>query len=119
MRLVLDENVERPLVERLRQDGHDVVAVSEIAARADDSEILALALAQGALVVTADKDFGQLIFQEGARAIGVLLLRLPALDGAAKADLVARVIAIHGASLFGQLTVLDGAGLRQKRLPRH
>jgi predicted nuclease of predicted toxin-antitoxin system len=62
---VADEHISRSIVERLRRDGHSVVFAAEQAPGADDDVLLADAARTGALVLTADKDFGELIFRQG------------------------------------------------------
>ena len=57
MNLVADEGVDRPVVERLRQDGHDVVYVAELSPSIPDEEVLQQTNARRAVLVTADKDF--------------------------------------------------------------
>ena len=42
--------------------GHDVLSASEAAPRATDDELLALALAEQRILITEDKDFGELVF---------------------------------------------------------
>jgi predicted nuclease of predicted toxin-antitoxin system len=63
--LVADEGVDRPVVERLRHDGHDVVYVAELSPSIADEEVLQQANARSAILVTADKDFGELVFRQG------------------------------------------------------
>jgi len=60
----------------LRDEGHDAVAVVEVMPEADDKEILDHAVAEGRIVVTNDKDFGELVFRSGWEHRGVVLLRL-------------------------------------------
>lgn len=63
MNLLADENFPRVVVEALRAAGHDVVwARTDMPAAADDV-ILGRAQAEGRLVVTFDKDFGELAFR--------------------------------------------------------
>ena len=85
MNLVADEGVDRPVVERLRQDGHDVVYVAELSPSVADEEVLQQANARRAVLLTADKDFGQLVFRQGLVHSGVVLLRLAGLANATKA----------------------------------
>ncbi len=59
MNLVADEGVDRPVVERLRQDGHDVVYVAGLSPSVPDDEVLQPANARSAVLLTADKDFGE------------------------------------------------------------
>ena len=66
MNLFADESVDRPVVERLRQDSHDVAYVAELAPSITDDEVLRNANDRSAVLVTADKDFGELVFRQGA-----------------------------------------------------
>lgn len=52
-----DQSVDRPIVERLRQDSHDAVYVAELAPSITDDEVLREANRRSAVLVTADKDF--------------------------------------------------------------
>jgi predicted nuclease of predicted toxin-antitoxin system len=50
---------------RLRNDGHDVLYVAEMSPGIDDEEVLGAANEHDALLPTADKDFGELVFRLG------------------------------------------------------
>jgi hypothetical protein len=77
MRLLLNENLPGSLARRLREEGHDVVAVKETMRGADDLSVLARALAEARLLLTQDKDFGELVVRHGLPAeCGILLFRL-------------------------------------------
>ena len=60
VRLVADESCDFTLVVGLRAAGHDVVAITETMSGADDEQVMALAAAERRLLLTEDKDFGQL-----------------------------------------------------------
>lgn len=59
-------------MERLRHDGHDVLYVAKLSPSITDEEVLQQANDRGALLVTADKDFGELVFRplQRCRAAG-------------------------------------------------
>ena len=76
MHFVVDESTGTAVAEYLRSLGHDVLAVAEAMPQADDPAILARALSEGRIIITNDKDFGELIFRSGQAHHGVLLLRL-------------------------------------------
>lgn len=115
MILVANEGIDRPVVERLRQDGHDVVYVAELAPSTPDEEILQLANAQRAVLLTADKDFGELVFRQGLVHSGVLLLRLAGLANATKAEVVAEVCRDRAAELIGAFSVISPGQVRIRR----
>lgn len=70
------ENVPTEAVELARLNGLDLAWIREIAQGADDDAVLALAFTEGRVLVTFDKDFGDMAFREGKQATcGVVLLR--------------------------------------------
>lgn len=59
-----DENIPRVAIELLRKAGMDVRSASEEMAGASDAAVLAAARAEGALLLTFDRDFGELTYHE-------------------------------------------------------
>ena len=81
MRIIANENVSGTEIHALRDRGHDVLSVKESMRGQSDKEILALAQSETRVVVTHDKDFGELAFRFGLPADGgVILLRLSGTD---------------------------------------
>ena len=115
MNLLADESVEGPVVTRLRQDSHDVLYVAERVPSITDEEVLREANARGAVLVTADKDFGELVFRQGLVHSGVALLRLAGLANATKAEIVAEVCRVRAADLIGSFTVISPGQVRIRR----
>jgi predicted nuclease of predicted toxin-antitoxin system len=71
-----NENEMREAVELARQNGIDVAWVTEIAAGSEDDAVLQLALGESRVLVTLDKDFGEMAFRRGKNAAcGIVLLR--------------------------------------------
>ena len=80
MNLLTDEDIEKQIVERLREDGHEVLYVAEMEPGVSDEAVLMRANEKNALLLTADKDFGELIFHQNLLLSGgVVLLRLSGL----------------------------------------
>jgi predicted nuclease of predicted toxin-antitoxin system len=73
MRLFADENLPAGILHWLRATGHDVISASELHCGEVDERWLHLANADQRLIVTADKDFGELINREGLSSYGVIL----------------------------------------------
>jgi hypothetical protein len=70
-----NENFPGQAVHALRENGHDVLWMAEQGPRTADVDVLALADAEGRLLVTFDKDFGELAVRRRLRATsGIVLL---------------------------------------------
>lgn len=106
MKLIADESVDRPIVDRLRLDGHDVVYVKELTPSITDDAVMQLANDDGCLLLTGDKDFGELVYRLGRVHGGVVLHRLAGLTNEKKAQTVAKVFHDHAAELAGAFTVI-------------
>ena len=77
MKLLANENFPKEAVEALRKDGHDVIWVRTESPGISDRKVLAHAEAENRIVVTFDKDFGELAFRSGLRiSCGVILFRI-------------------------------------------
>jgi predicted nuclease of predicted toxin-antitoxin system len=61
---------------RLRAEGHDVQYVAELATGISDDAVLRLSNEADRLLLTADKDFGALVFRQRRLSSGVILIRL-------------------------------------------
>jgi predicted nuclease of predicted toxin-antitoxin system len=112
VRFYWDEGVDRQIVERLRAEGFETHYVAEIAPSISDERVLQEANALGALLVTMDKDFGELVFRLGKLTTGVFLVRLHEFTAAQRADMVAAAVLEHGSELAGAFTVLSPTRLR-------
>ena len=63
MRCLIDECCDAGIVSLLRKDGHDVLYVLEANPGISDDEILMEAFSQNRILLTEDKDFGELVFR--------------------------------------------------------
>jgi predicted nuclease of predicted toxin-antitoxin system len=81
MRFVVNENITGTVIRELRHRGHDVLSVKESMRSERDEVILARAQAEQRIVITHDKDFGELAFRSRLPAsCGVILFRLAGND---------------------------------------
>ena len=85
MNLLADESVDGAIVDRLRADNHAVLYVAEMAPGIDDDTVLQRAMRNGALLLTGDRDFGELVFRLQRAHAGVVLIRLAGLPAARRA----------------------------------
>jgi predicted nuclease of predicted toxin-antitoxin system len=91
MRFLADESCDFAVVRALRGAGHDVVAVVEVARGTGDRAVIARARDEGRVLLTEDKDFGQLVFAGGGDPTGVVLIRFPA---SARGELPAATLSV-------------------------
>lgn len=106
MKFVADESVDAAIVNRLRENGYDVFAIAEQCPGIEDEEVLKIAHSTKSILITQDKDFGELIYRMGKAHEGVILLRLPGLNTLQKADLNLIVVNQHKQELYGAFTVV-------------
>ena len=77
MKLLADECCDASLVLAIREAGSDIEFVAETHRGIQDKEVIDLAWKEERLLLTEDKDFGELVVRLGYQIKGVLLLRLP------------------------------------------
>jgi predicted nuclease of predicted toxin-antitoxin system len=116
MNLLADESVERQVVQRLRRDGHEVLYVAEMEPGITDEAVLKRANELAALLVTADKDFGELVFREGRLSSGgVLLIRLAGLSAEMKSQVVSDAFREHASEFPNCFSVISPGRVRLSR----
>lgn len=93
MRILANENFPADAVEALRQRGHDVGWIRTEAPGSPDEEVLKRAVAEDRILITFDKDFGELVFRAGLTApAGIVLFRVAPTSPAHIAQLSIRVL---------------------------
>jgi predicted nuclease of predicted toxin-antitoxin system len=116
MRFFADENIAHPVVEWLRLAGHDVLYAAEIRPRESDSVWLREAESQRRLILTSDKDFGELVFRNRLNSYGVVLLRLEDLGLSQRLARLNAAWAVVEANLSGKFIVISERKVRVRKL---
>lgn len=116
MKFLADESVDRQIVDRLRQDDHVVWYVAEMDPGISDEAVLNLANREAALLLTADKDFGELVYRQRRLVPGVVLIRLAGLSPMSKAEVVASAINKRTTELQRAFAVITPGRIRIRRL---
>ena len=116
MRFLADENFPGAAVLSLREAGHDVVSIAADAPSSSDREVLASASTDGRVLLTFDKDFGELAWRERLPAsCGVVLFRcaMPAPEavGPALAALLAQ-----RQDWSGHFSVVEDGRVRMRKI---
>src|SRR5438105_13184473 len=106
MRILADENIAPLIVDRLRQEGYQIEHIAEIAKGSADVDVLGSANEQGAILLTDDKDFGDLVIYQQRPSLGVILLRLKGVPIVQRAEVVVSFIQENEEKLVGAFTVI-------------
>ena len=112
LRFLVDVGVGTGVEELLRVHGYDTKTIRSIDPTMDDLAIIRLAHAEGRMVVTMDKDFGELVYHSGTRHAGVLLLRLDDATGEEKRRVVEAILAAHADRMKNSFCVYQKGRLR-------
>ncbi len=115
MKFLADESCDFAVVRVLCELGYDVTSVSEISPSIDDVEVIKLAVKDGRILLTEDKDFGQLVHAYGHKTGGVVLLRYPATARKQLVEDVRRLVKAHGKKLAGCFVIAQPGRIRFSR----
>lgn len=99
MKFLVDESVEDGVVKYLRNAQHNTVSVSELSPGLRDVEVLSLAWREKRILITNDKDFGELIVRFGQPHAGVILFRLFQENAASKIASLRKILEKHASVL--------------------
>ena len=100
-----------PVREALVNLGHDVLSAREHCPHASDEALLALAREEERVLITEDKDFGELVFLRGLPHPGIV--RLSGMTPIERGDALRALIERHGAAMReGAIIVVTGSRVR-------
>ncbi len=115
MHLLADESVDGQIVAQLRVGGHTVLYVAEMEPGISDTSVLEQANANNALLITEDKDFGELVYRQGLVHLGVVLVRLTGLASITKGRIVADAITQRESETPNAFTVISPGLVRIRK----
>jgi predicted nuclease of predicted toxin-antitoxin system len=110
--VLVDVSAGQAVADTVRGLGHDTQFVRDRNPAMPDTDILTWAVAEQRLVVTMDKDFGELVFLSGQSHAGVLLLRLENARTAEKIRVVTDIFTQYGGQLPGRFSVYQDGRIR-------
>ena len=117
MKLVADENVPRPVVQRLRADGFTVLSIAEVSSGVADEKVLQVSHERSCVLVTYDRDFGELAIRDGLPVSGVILLELERLSLTGQVERVSRCLCAGEIEWIGHFSVVEPSRVRRRPLP--
>lgn len=116
MKFLANENFPLPSVVFLRQHGFEVRSVAEKYAGYTDEEVLNIAVKDGLIVLTFDRDYGELLFRyRMLSVIGVVYFRDKGNSPEYAGNILYELI-LKGLIIENHFTVIDTGGVRQRKL---
>lgn len=112
-----DENVDRQIVQALRSSGHSVLYIAEYFPGCSDEQVLRQAAERESVLLTTDKDFGELVFRQQKMQAGVVLVRLHSLPPLERVRRVVEIADRHGEALREAFTVVTPKAVRFRKVP--
>jgi predicted nuclease of predicted toxin-antitoxin system len=114
---VADESIDRQVAERLGEDGHTIIYTAGMYPGVTDDDVLHLADQHSAILITADKDLGELVFRQALVTHGVLLIRLAGLSQKRKAELISSAIKERVSEITNAFSVVTPGTIRIRYKP--
>lgn len=112
MKFLADESVDFPIVKLMRGLGYKIDAVVEFSAGVPDIEVLEIANEKEAILITMDKDFGELVYRNKHNTFGVVLLRINYLESNKQLEIINELLDKYVDELFGKFTVVQENNVR-------
>jgi predicted nuclease of predicted toxin-antitoxin system len=112
MRFIVDECTGPVVAQWLRSLGHDVFSVFDEARGSEDDWILQKAFDEERVLVTCDKDFGDLVYRDGLAHKGIILLRTVVQEPASLITLLSRVLANYSDQIKDSFVVVTESKVR-------
>ena len=115
MEFIADESIDKQIVDCLRKNGYTLLYVAEMEPGITDEVILRLANQRKAILLTADKDFGELVFRLNWIHCGIILVRLAGITPDKKAEIVLEAIKKHQDEFLSAFAVISPGIVRIRK----
>ena len=112
MDFIVDECTGPDVAHWLKSQKHDVFSVYEEAAGIEDDRILQKAVKENRIIITNDKDFGEMIFRENKVHSGIILLRLKDERASNKIKVIERLMKQYSDQLANNFVVISETTIR-------
>ncbi|KAA9041845.1 hypothetical protein FW778_07460 [Ginsengibacter hankyongi] len=110
--IVIDVGVGRVIEEWLSQQGYNIIAISKVNPEMTDYDIIQMANKEDAIIITMDKDFGELVFKTHLPHKGILLLRLDDAVSEEKLSAIQNILPDYLAQIQNHFSVYQNGKLR-------
>lgn len=115
MKFIGDESTGNAVANELQRQGHDVLSIQLQAPGAVDNEILNKAVFEDRILITNDKDFGELVYRSGMPHAGVILFRLHNERATNRVRMIKHVLQNYRKKLKNNFVVVSEGHVRIRR----
>lgn len=115
LKFLVDVGVGRQVEKWLKEKGYNIESIRDKDPKMDDEEILGIAVSEGRMVITMDKDFGELVYNSKLLHKGVLLLRVEEANADEKIKIIKEILEKYSDSLFEKFCVFKDGRLRIRK----
>ncbi len=115
-KFLADECFSFPLTASLRDMGYDVLWIGELNPGADDTDVFEISREDGRIILTEDKDFGELAIRFGHKAKGIILLRIEPEKTELREKMIFELFTNFPEKLEGHFITIDDEKFRFRKL---
>jgi len=115
IKFLVDMGVGKRVEDWLLKNGYNIKGVRNINPKMTDKEVLKIAIFEDRMVITMDKDFGELVYNSGLKHSGVLLLRLEDAKVDEKIKIIEKILTVHENKLINNFCVYQQGKLRIRK----
>ena len=106
LKFIADVNVEKPIIDYLSGKGYDVKWIPDYDCQILDKDLLIMANAENRILITDDKDFGELIFLQNKLSAGIILIRVKGQGVQNKVKLIKRLLQRYSDKLSNNFVII-------------
>jgi predicted nuclease of predicted toxin-antitoxin system len=115
MKIVADECLDYGIIRSLRENGVTVFSISEEIASIKDTNVLEIANEKGWMLLTEDRDFGELVFRLNQAHHGIVYIKVKGLERKIKIERVVSIVLEHYEQLLNAFTVITNEKMKIRR----
>ena len=117
MKFLADAHIGGLICRLIESHGHDVLKATSLPPKTSDSELLRIAATDNRIVITSDKDFGELVFRAGNAAAGIILLRIDVRQETERAAVIQYFWPQIELAALGHFVMVTAKTIRRTPLP--
>jgi len=117
MQFLADESCDFGVVKALRKAGYEIKAIAEMAPGISDDEVAELSVCERRILITEDKDFGQLVYTKSQASCGIIFIRFPANDRLLLPDMIVKLVKEQNHKLYNRFVIVQPRRIRITGIP--